>query len=602
MFLQRLFLLCFLALSYTSLDATHNRAGEIIIKQAEPCGRQSESAAIRAEIITYTDLGATTVDRDSLIITWGDGTQAVLARRSETLLGSKIKRSVYSGFHMYQTPGRYIISFVDRNRVPQILNINNGSSVIIPFGTYTVHSVSGLPLQGCNNSPQLSQIPIESACTGTAWTHNPGAFDLDGDSLAFEFTAPQSSVGVPVPNYILPNELPGAGGELTVNALTGEILWDSPGRAGEYNLAIMVKSFRDGIPLDTLIRDMQVLVSECSHTAPLLGIGGQPLRITPGETVEFDVTARTTLKHNSSLVQLRASGLPFNTTNPATFLPDDETLQASPINRRFSWRPTCGDISDQPHLVFLRAEDNFFNVMTTAPGQQAPYTAGISSHKSVRILVMAPPPANVTLDTTEDKSIIATWDIPSNCREEQNPRFIGTRVYRKLHCISSDSVGCNSPTVDNQYRALIDIRPNTTLSEPYTYKDTTAESGQSYCYVFKSLHRRVNVGTGVEYGATIESAFSTEACISTTDNTTSNTPQRVTQSDFKVYPNPTSGFIHLPSVLSIHSVAVFDNSGRMVLNVDGRHKRLDLTGLKAGLYFLKAETAVGVVTRRVIVR
>jgi len=53
------------------LQATHNRAGEIIVEQLAPC----EQYKVQATIITYTKASSTSADRDSLVICWGDGDQ-----------------------------------------------------------------------------------------------------------------------------------------------------------------------------------------------------------------------------------------------------------------------------------------------------------------------------------------------------------------------------------------------------------------------------------------------------------------------------------------------------------------------------------------------
>ncbi|MEL7160509.1 MAG: gliding motility-associated C-terminal domain-containing protein, partial [Bacteroidota bacterium] len=258
--------LCLFFFVTGSLLATHNRAGEIIVRASGDCTDINDQLRVCATIITYTETDQTEVDRDSLIISWGDGTTETIARVSEEPgIAPGIKRNRYVLCHQYTGFGRYKISFSDMNRVAQVLNIDGGSSVNIPFSVSTVYNLTNPLLNGCNSSPELTQIPIENACIGSVWTHNPGAFDVDGDSLAFEFTTPERAADVPIANYVLPNLHGGQTGSLTINPETGQITWDSPAIAGEYNLAFMVKSFRNGIPLDTLVRDMQIFVNECSN-------------------------------------------------------------------------------------------------------------------------------------------------------------------------------------------------------------------------------------------------------------------------------------------------------------------------------------------------
>ena len=86
--------------------------------------------------------------------------------------------------------------------------------------------------------------PIDLACPGVAFFHNPGAFDPDGDSLSFELIVPKKDLGTPVDNYRFPNgqeffqDLPyeneeGTGNpEFSIDPVTGEVKWDFQAEIG----------------------------------------------------------------------------------------------------------------------------------------------------------------------------------------------------------------------------------------------------------------------------------------------------------------------------------------------------------------------------------
>ncbi len=61
------------------------------------------------------------------------------------------------------------------------------------------------PLISCDNTPRLLVPPIDKACVGAAWYHNPGAYDIDGDSLSYQLIEPKMGKGVNVVNYRDPN-------------------------------------------------------------------------------------------------------------------------------------------------------------------------------------------------------------------------------------------------------------------------------------------------------------------------------------------------------------------------------------------------------------
>ena len=510
---MRSFLLLFsLLIIPVFLTATHNRAGEIIVRQGGDCGNINEQNVVCATIITYTETAQTQVDRDSLILNWGDGDSDVVARSNGggrgVPLGNGIKRNEYTICHRYPGPDRYFLSFQDQNRVANVLNIDGGRSINIPFSVYTVYTLSGPFGQGCNNSPELSQIPIENACIGSVWTHNPGAFDVDGDSLAFEFTTPQRAPNVPVRNYLLPNEQGGTTGSLTLNELTGQITWNAPARAGEYNLAFFVKSFRNGQILDTLVRDMQIFVGECNNEPPTLDLPDEEICVVAGELIEFDVIAGAPLADVDQLVRLGATGRPFDIPNAATFLPVDSSYRADPLTRTFRWRPECAEISDQPYFVVFRAEDNFFDLFNIG-GR----SGGLSALRTVAIKVVAPPPENLRAEIDDDNIVTLTWDEPYACEDQVDPQFIGFNVYRRVGSNPFEPDTCQTGLEGRGYTLLNGVTTTEMMDGDYVYVDEDLEPGRTYCYRAVAVLGQTIIELGTTFGRDILSIPSAEVCV-----------------------------------------------------------------------------------------
>jgi len=82
--------------------------------------------------------------------------------------------------------------------------------------------------------------------------------------------------------------------------------------------------------------------------------------------------------------------------------------------------------------------------------------------------------------------------------------------------------------------------------------------------------------------------------------------ERIVKNDITVYPNPTSGEIHVSNVQSeIGGVAVYNVLGQWVATVqsgDGSLSAtpLNISHLPTGVYFLQIQTSTGVVTKRVV--
>lgn len=490
----------FIALTFfclSSLGATHYRAGEIVVEFDGECGGPVNRVC--ATIITYT-VFPSEADRDTLPLDWGDGTIVRVARSKITMLENGVRRNEYRACHNYSGPGTYFISTEDNNRVAQILNLNFPNSVEIPFSVFTSYTLTNSTFFGCNSSPILDQIPLDMACQGEVWTHNPGAFDPDGDSLKFELAVPLSSRGIPVPNYVFPNQIGGIG-TLDIDSRTGQITWDSPNIPGEYNLAFHIISFRNGQPLDTMIRDMQITVEDCMNDPPEIEKPFEEICVIAGTLIEFPVTATAPLTDEDQLIRLQAAGGPFIGRLPqATFEPNDLFFEDDPKTRVFRWQTTCDHISDQPYIVVFRAEDNFFAD-----------TAGLTTIQTVTIKVVAPPPENVTAEE-EPGLVTLRWDLPYFCEATPDPEFEGFTVWRRE---GSDNTPVDTCETGMGGRGYTLLTPDPVLEmedQNYIYFDDTAERGRTYCYrLLAEFARRSPINNLIF--EEIESIPSMEVCV-----------------------------------------------------------------------------------------
>lgn len=493
-----LVLLSFLALPALSW-ATHNRAGEIIVEQVGDCGT---SLRVKATIITYTE-AFSQADRDSLDIVWGDGDSMTIFRVSETFLENGIKRNEYVGFHDYTGFGTYRISTTDPNRVANIINIDDGNSVNIRFHIYTIYTLTNPQFSGCNSSPVLEQSPLDQACVGEVWTHNPGAFDPDGDSLSYEFTVPQAGPGVPVPNYVFPNDIGPGSNTLTIDPVTGDIRWESPALPGDYNLAFLVISWRNGVAIDTMIRDMQIFVGDCENDPPVIETAVEEICVVAGEFIEFGVVATAPFTDENQLVRLVAAGGPFVVpTSPATFEPNDNSFQEDPVTKVFRWQTNCDHISDQPYIVVFRAVDNAFGD-----------SSGLATLRSVRIKVVGPPPRDLRTAATSEE-VTLTWELPYVCEDAANDLFLGFTVWRRINSNNFAIDNCETGLAGRGYTQVSPAGEYLRAVDAgrYVFRDQNVERGRTYCYrVLAVFGRRTSIG-GFVYRE-IESLPSQEVCV-----------------------------------------------------------------------------------------
>lgn len=358
-----------------SLWATHNRAGEIAVEVVGDC---TSSLTVKATISTYTKASSFSVDRDTLELCWGDGTCIMVGRINGPgsppqgeLLENDTKKNIYIGYHTYTARGQYTISMLDPNRNAGVLNVNFPNSDQITFFIQTVYTMPNPNTIGCNQTPILSQPPVDVGCVGQKFTHNPNAYDPDpNDSLAYRLTVPLQDIGLDVPNYEYPNQImPGVNNNITIDEVTGDIVWDAPQQAGEYNIAMYIISYRNGVAIDTVLRDMQIRIfDQCDNAPPVVETPFDEICVIAGELVEFDVVAAAPLFETDQKVRLTALGAPFDQQyNPAVFIGENFQWEDDPLTKTFRWQTSCEHISSQYYSVVFKAVDDFSPVI---PGSQ----------------------------------------------------------------------------------------------------------------------------------------------------------------------------------------------------------------------------------------
>ncbi len=223
------FLFCFV---FTA-RATHQRAAEITYKWL---GGNAYEFTLTCYTYTPSPAG---LQRDSLLVQWGDGMEEYIPRVVLQNLGEDYTLNVYKQIHNYSSSGAYTISMEDANRNFGVINVPN--SVMVPMHIETELVIN--PFLGNNNSVQLLNAPVDKGCVSKLYLHNPSAYDPDGDSLSYRLVTCKGQDGIEIPGYTLPQ----ASHSIEIDPVTGELRWDAPILQGEYNVAIMVEEWRHGV-------------------------------------------------------------------------------------------------------------------------------------------------------------------------------------------------------------------------------------------------------------------------------------------------------------------------------------------------------------------
>ncbi len=504
-----------------TLYGTHNRAGEITYVQTGPL-------TIVATVTTYTKTSSAGADRDSIEVFWGDGSSDVVFRSNgngDELPSLDIKVNFYTMEHSYPSRNRYTISFQDPNRVNNIQNVNYPNSIDVPFYLETRITLTQTQFEGPNSSVMLLQPPIDFACVGSRFVHNPNAYDPDGDSISYQLVTPLQSQGTEVPNYVFPDGIPGATGNLSINSITGDLIWDTPTVTGEFNVAIQINEFRDGILVNSVIRDMQILVLPCTDNPPVIEVENE-ICVIAGTEIRLPV--RVTDIDSGQQVRIFATGGPFmQDISPAT-VPNQNEYVDSPLETVFSWDTQCEHISDNFYQVVFRGQDN------------SDFRAsGNSVLKSLRIKIVGPPPEELNTEVINEDEIKLTWAKPYACEETLDNFFTGFRVYRREGTSPLPQDDCDNGLEGKGYEVIKQLTLDSEGNR-YAYVDEDLEKGTIYCYRVVAIFSDITA-SGNEFRL-VESLPSEEVCAQLQQDIPLITEVSVTET------SPTSGSISISSL------------------------------------------------------
>ncbi|MEO8148644.1 MAG: PKD domain-containing protein, partial [Bacteroidia bacterium] len=228
------------------------------------------------------------------------------------------------------------------------------STIVNPLNEQIyIHSMLNNTISPCNNSPTFMNKPVPFVCAGQQFCYNHGAYDPDGDSLAYSLINPLGTGGVPV-TYIPPysatqpmNSVPA----MTFNPLTGDFC-ATPQSIEVTVMAVLIQEYRNGVLIGEVERDMQITVTPCTNTIPnLSGING---------TNNFSATI---CANQPFCFDIYSNDLDSGQNLTVTW---DQSINGGVLNSvgsphpvsTFCWTPTSTDVSSTPHCFTVRVQDN----------------------------------------------------------------------------------------------------------------------------------------------------------------------------------------------------------------------------------------------------
>jgi hypothetical protein len=305
--------------------------------------------------------------------------------------------------------GGWSFTYDDWSRSFSLTNIDSPGSYGITLSA-TMFAVNGAGSGDCvDSSPQFAQDPYLLLCSGTDFEFNSNVYDPNNDSLSFSwgvpldyfpagvFDPPNNPMPIPfVAGFSFTNPTPDASFDVnnipaTIDPNTGTISFTSL-TPGNYVMKQKIDSYRDGILISTVNREIQLVIINCpgaNNTAPQItppfnGNTSFEADFFAGDVIDFDIIIQDNELLQDGTPQtviLTPSGNTFgnNLTDPNSgcdILPC-ATLDQPPIimgvqgvNTHFNWQTDCNHLVDgngvqqqeQTYSFVLKAQDDYCSV------------------------------------------------------------------------------------------------------------------------------------------------------------------------------------------------------------------------------------------------
>jgi gliding motility-associated-like protein len=366
----------------------------------------------------------------------------------------------------------------------------------------------------CNNSPTFTNIPVAYVCLGQNYNYNHGVKDTDGDSLVYSLVTPKTSTSTTV-TFIPPSSTTSpivSSTPFLLNPVTGDLDF-TPAQLQIGILAILVKEYRNGTLIGSVIRDMQVYISPCSNTLPTLsGINNtssNTISACVGESVCFNLQSAD--PDSNQLITLTSN----DAITGATYMVNSGLRPSM----NFCWTPSPADAGTTKSFT-VKVQDNAcpFN------GVQV-YSYHIQVHNKLK-LNSTGSQCGQAIGSVSVQPLSGNngyqWSNGANTTTVNNltPGTYTVTVTTEGGCTLNDSIA-----VTNQGLFLINGQSNTSCPvscsgkiglkpsggvEPYTYSwangDTTAD-------LFNLCSGNYSVTVTDIYGCTADSVFMIENTI-----------------------------------------------------------------------------------------
>ena len=295
----------------------------------------------------------------------------------------------------------WIFTYKDFSRNTALTNLQNPASYGITLAS-TMFAIPNSPGGCVDNSPQFLQEPYFVSCVGDQYEYNMNPVDIDLDSISVSFGQPMDRIlgatynppsdPIPVPyepGFSVNSPTPGTGmnaGNVSANVdpLSGNLTFLS-NNAGNFAIKVVTRSYRQGVLIAEVEREMQLIVANCSgtNTAPDVNgpfAGAFEITVNAGDPVNFNLSSLDLEFLQDGSPQnniLTVTGLeigPNPTLNSGCAIGPCATIDANPpitmsqgVSTNFNWQTSCNHLinpygfvaAEVPYHFVFKIQDDY---------------------------------------------------------------------------------------------------------------------------------------------------------------------------------------------------------------------------------------------------
>lgn len=489
-----------------------------------------------------------------------------------------------------------------RNPSTNIVNANSNSWSLRAI-MYPNENQSASPC--FDNSPVFAEVPTTVVPLGIPFSYNNLAYDLDLDSMSYEWGQPWQNLNTPLTPYATGysylNPLPGTTQNQNnipakLDSTTGKISLLSY-TSGSYVTSIKVTSYRKGSKISEIWRDIQVaIIPTDSNQAPQINPlfnNESPFKTTvyAGDSLDFIISVSNSQLLSTGMqeaTKLRVFGMQLGETygvnpvimsdiagclkppcaviNPA-HTKNGWLVDTSIVQTHFKWKTSCDHLNPSTNTNYLEFSYHF---LISSIDDFCPVPASVVQDFTIKVIDKKPLPAP-TIDTIfydySTNSTIINW----------TPVLDSANQFMMYYIFKKNSIGANFTLIDSINNL-----------NSYSYIDNAPLASKAI-YAIKTKSHNICKNDNV-------SVFSNSIAI----DITSIDPLRLIDEFVLLQnrPNPATNTTSIDYIINKPSKIIFrlqNSSGKIIQETEHNSKvgqntiQLDTKNLSQGTYFYSIE-------------